>query len=237
MGLYSGGFKSQLKGKKILELGCGDCTNVAIMAALGAEVYGNDISQVSGEIISEINSRHKFDHHIQFVAGDFLSAVLEDNFFDIILGKAFVHHLTHEQELEFTKRISKYLKPSGLVRYFEPAVNSRLLDTIRWMIPVPGRPSKFQASKFAVWKENDPHPERDNSSDHYRDIGEKYFNEITIQPLGSLERFCRFIPFGLKRPLRRIAFKLEKCLPHSLNMFLARSQVVEYRFPRTTNER
>ena len=49
VGLYQDNFQNQLKGKKILELGCGDCTNAAVMAAFGAEVYANDISQKSGK--------------------------------------------------------------------------------------------------------------------------------------------------------------------------------------------
>ena len=48
VGLYQGDFQNQLKNKKVLELGCGDCTNAAVMAAFGAEVYANDISQKSG---------------------------------------------------------------------------------------------------------------------------------------------------------------------------------------------
>lgn len=44
VGLYKDGFRYELKGKRVLELGCGDCRNAAVMAALGAEVYANDIS-------------------------------------------------------------------------------------------------------------------------------------------------------------------------------------------------
>jgi len=50
VGMYSNNFKNRIKGKTILELGCGDCVNVAIMAALGAKVIANDISDQSGKI-------------------------------------------------------------------------------------------------------------------------------------------------------------------------------------------
>jgi 2-polyprenyl-3-methyl-5-hydroxy-6-metoxy-1,4-benzoquinol methylase len=55
VGLYHGDFRYKLKGKKVLELGCGDCTNLAIMAALGAKVWGNDISEKSDYIIEKLN--------------------------------------------------------------------------------------------------------------------------------------------------------------------------------------
>ncbi len=234
VGLYKGNFKQCLKGKKVLELGCGDCTNLAVMAALGAETYGNDISQKSGDIIEKLNAKHKFKYPITFIHGDFLESQLQDNYFDIVIGKAFVHHLTNQQEDQFTELIVRYLKPTGIVRYFEPAINSKLLDELRWLTPVPGRPSKLQKVKFQKWKENDPHPERDNSSEHYRYIGEKYFKEVKITPIGTIERFCRFIPSKWNRPLRRLSYKLEKLLPYSINLYLTRSHLVEYKYPKAT---
>lgn len=60
VGLYHNNFQVQLKGKKVLELGYGDCTNAAVMAALGAEVHANDISQYSGDIINKLNANYDF---------------------------------------------------------------------------------------------------------------------------------------------------------------------------------
>lgn len=232
VGLYHGNFKSKLKGKRILELGCGDCTNLAIMAALGAEVYGNDISQKSGLIIEKLNANFKFQYPIQFVEGDFLESNLNENQFDFVIGKAFIHHLTNIQELKFTEFIVKYLKPDGVVRYFEPAVNSKILDELRWLTPVPGRPSKLQKRKFEKWKKNDPHPIRDNSSGHYRSVGYKFFKEVKIVPIGTIERFCKFIPSKWNRPIRRLSYKIEKFIPYSINLYLTRSHLIEYKYPK-----
>lgn len=231
VGLYHGNFQDQLKGKKILELGCGDCTNAAVMAAYGAEVYANDISQKSGDIINELNENHKFEIEIKFIEGDFLKSKITKDFYDIVIGKAFVHHLTHEQEIDFTKKIVSILKPNGIVRYFEPAVNNKFLDYLRWLAPVPGRPSKIQWKKFKKWKANDPHPERDNSSKHYKKIGQEYFKETTIIPIGAIERFHRILPKKYSRKFRRFAFRFEKKLPKSLNLSLTRSHLIEYKKP------
>ncbi len=232
VGLYNGNFQNQLKGKKVLELGCGDCTNAAVMAALGAEVYANDISQKSGEIIKKLNANYKFESKIEFIEGDFLKSEITNDFYDIVIGKAFVHHLTHEQEIEFTEKIVSILKPNGIVRYFEPAVNNKFLDSLRWLTPVPGRPSKIQTKKFEKWKINDPHPERDNSSKHYEKIGKEYFKETKIVPIGSIERFHRILPKKYSRKFRRFAFRLEKKLPYSLNLSLTRSHLIEYKQPK-----
>lgn len=232
VGLYHGNFQNQLKGKKVLELGCGDCTNAAVMAAYGADVYANDISQNSGKIIKKLNESYNFEFKIKFIDGDFLKSEITNNFYDIIIGKAFVHHLTHEQEIEFTEKIVSLLKPNGIVRYFEPAVNNKFLDSLRWLTPVPGRPSKIQTKKFEKWKINDPHPERDNSSKHYEKIGEEYFEETKIVPIGSIERFHRILPKKYSRKFRRFAFRLEKKLPYSLNLSLTRSHLIEYKQPK-----
>jgi len=233
VGLYYGQFQNQLKGKIVLELGCGDCLNAAVMAKLGAKVYANDISQKSGKIIKELNSKCNFQFPLQFIEGDFLFAEVNHDYFDFVIGKAFVHHLTEEQELEFTKKIVTILKPNGVVRYFEPAVNSKFLDYLRWLTPVPGRPSIIQRNKFKNWKLNDPHPERDNSSKHYKIIGNEYFEYTKIVPIGAIERFCKLIPTSkYNRPLRRISYKVERLLPKSLNLLLTRSHLIEYKNPK-----
>lgn len=233
VGLYYNNFQEDLKGKKVLELGCGDCTNAAIMSALGAEVYANDISQKSGLIIDELNANYKFDAPIKFVNGDFLKSQLPDNYFDYVIGKAFVHHLTHEQEMQFAEKIIKILKPGGKVRFFEPAVNNKILDALRWIVPVTGRPSILQKDKFRKWKENDPYPIRDNSDKHYRDIGMDYYNDINIIPIGCIERFHRLLPRGkFNRRFRRFAFKAEKFLPLFIRLSFARSQLIIYSNPK-----
>ena len=84
VGLYQDNFQNQLKDKKILELGCGDCTNAAIMAAFGAKVYANDISQKSGEIIKKLNANYTFKSKIKFIKGDFLKSSMLFIFLNII---------------------------------------------------------------------------------------------------------------------------------------------------------
>ncbi|TBX67040.1 class I SAM-dependent methyltransferase [Flavobacterium silvisoli] len=233
VGMYYNNFDQDLKGKKVLELGCGDCLNAAIMSVLGAEVYANDISQVSGKIIDQLNENYNFERPIRFVHGNFLESDFPDNFFDIVVGKAFVHHLTKEQEVLFTEKIVKILKPDGLVRYFEPAINSKFLDQLRYMIPVSGRPSSLQRKKFKLWKEEDPHPDRDDSSKAYRTVGEKYFTKTEIICFGSIERYYRLLPYGdFARKFRRFAFKIERLLPKFINQTFSRSQLIIYQFPK-----
>lgn len=232
VGLYRDGFDQKLKGKRVLELGCGDCENAAIMSLLGAEVYGVDIAQTSGAIIEQLNAKFPFERPLHFIFGDFLEAEIPHDFFDIVVGKAFVHHLTPEQEVLFTEKIVSILKKDGIVRYFEPAVNSKILDQVRYLIPLRDRPSFLQREKFRAWKLSDPHPERDNSSAGYRKIGQKYFRETQIYCLGSIEKLHRLFPRNVNsKKFRQFAFRAETYLPQWIQSAFARSQTVEYRYP------
>jgi len=231
--MFRKGFRTQLRGKKVLELGCGDCRLVAIMAALGAEVTANDIAEKSGEIVAKINASGLLEKPIDFVQGDFLLADFPAATFDLVVGKAFVHHLTHKQEAAFYQKTAKLLKPDGEVRFVEPAVNSKLLDALRWMVPVPGRPSSLQTKKFAKWKANDPHPDRDNSSKHYKKQGLKFFKEVEIIPIGFLERFNRLFPRSKNnRSFRRKAYVWEAKFPMWMQQTFARAQTVVFRKPK-----
>ncbi len=231
-GLYQNNFREKIKGKKVLEMGCGDCTNAAVMAALGAEVYANDIASASGEIVRKLNENYSFKYPIIFVEGDFLENKLPSQSFDFVLGKAFLHHLILPKEELFIIETARLLKPNGEARFFEPAVNNKILDEIRWHIPVKGRPSKFSTKSFKVWKENDPHPDRSFSSKHFKKVGEKYFKRVDIISFGTLERFSRILSKSKFRvKYRRWAFKNEKYLPGFINNSFARSQTIIYRKP------
>lgn len=230
--MYYGNFREEIKGKKILELGCGNCFNAAIMASLGAQVYANDISDRSGEIIEAINKEADFEYPIQYYKGDFLKIENVPKDFDFVIGKAFLHHLTHEQEIEFLKKITQSLKKDGQARFVEPAVNNVFLDKLRWMVPVSGRPSSLQSKKFQAWLDKDPHPIRDNSGKHYKITGLQFFKNAEIYSVGAIGRLHRLFPDNdWNRKFRIFAFKVEKILPSFMQRQLARTQTIMYETP------
>lgn len=231
-GIYQYDLRNNLKGKKVLEMGAGDCLNAAVMAALGAEVYANDIASASGEIVNKLNKAYSFKCPITFIKGDFLNNELDSASFDLVIGKAFLHHLTLPVEVEFLKETARLLKENGEARFFEPAVNNRLVDSIRWHLPTKGRPSKFKKKAFAKWKLEDPHPDRTYSSKHFEKAGKPFFKNVEIIPVGTLERFGKLLPINKKQArFRQWAYKMERKLPRSLNLSLTRSQTIIYSQP------
>ncbi|NND95734.1 MAG: methyltransferase domain-containing protein [Pirellulaceae bacterium] len=233
-GLYQLGFADQLQGKRVLELGCGDGLNALIMTAKGAQVFAIDIANESKRIIDQAAAELGFgSDQIQPITGDFRKIDL-DQFapFDVVVGKAFLHHLTPEQEREYLAKAARLLTIDGQARFFEPAENSELIDKIRWMIPMGRRPSSLNREAFEKWSEHDPHPERSNSTKAYLDAARLYFHETTAIPIGSIERFHRLMPRGdFERKYRRWAHRMDRRMPSWIRSKFARSQTLIYRKP------
>ncbi len=232
VGTYYGDLKTQIAGATILEIGAGNCLNSLAMLKLGAEkVVAVDLAApeaVVTELAQELGLQSRFD----LVVGDFLQIPFALHSFDFVIGKAFLHHLTIEQEALYLEKIASLLKDTGEARFFELCTNSKLLTTLQYLIPVPGRPPKWRPQHYRAWRENDPEPIRDNSSNHYEAAGKKYFRYVEIVPLGGFERFHRLLPAGkMSRRFRRIAYKIERLLPFAVQRYIARSQIVIYRQP------
>jgi SAM-dependent methyltransferase len=231
--LYHGGFRHRLRGARVLELGAGNGLNALVMAALGAHVVATDISEVTPRLIIEAAERAGLSDRVEALAGDFATMDLAAESFDFVVGKAFLHHLTHEVEELYLRQAVRVLRATGEARFTEPAVNSRLLDELRWIVPVPGRPSRLARAAFARYKAADPHPDRDNSSRHFHAVGARYFTHVETVPLGALERLHRLLPNGdFNRAFRRAAFRAERMLPQAAQVTLAAGQLVVMRGPR-----
>jgi len=227
-GFYRDNFRDRLRGARILELGAGDGKNALLMVALGAEkVTAIEITNETERLIISAADELGFTERIEVRIGDFAVMDFEERSFDFVVGKALLHHLTHEVEDQYLQKVAKLLRLDGEARFFEPAINSQLLDQIRWIMPVRGRPSRLNKQAFAAWKAHDSHPERDNSTEHYRAVASRYFAQVEIKPIGGLERFHRILPGGnIQRHYREAALKAEHLLPMGIQSFIARSQTI-----------
>ncbi len=232
-GIYKDDFRKRLGGARVLDLGAGTGLNALIMAALGATVYAIDVAAASPRIIDSASRELGFSKRVKSVEGDFLKIHFPADSFDLVVGKAFLHHLSHELEDRYLRKIAKILCENGEARFFEPAVNSKLLDDIRWLIPVPGRPSKLRRKDFAAWKASDVHPQRNNSSSHFEQIGRKYFSEVTIIPMGGFTRIHRILPSRWSgATMKRLTLSFDRLLPRKVRSVIARSQSIIYSRPK-----
>ena len=235
--LYVDKFADRLSSARVLDLGSGDGIGTLIMASFGARVLAVDIAPSSGSLIREAAKRLDIADRIDTETCDILDLVLPTKSFDFVVGKGFLHHLTHDQEEYCLEQCARWLKTSGEARFSETAENNRLIDQLRWYIPLPGRPSCLDRAAFRAYKAINPsHPPRNNSSKHFRQVCSRFFEQVTVIPAGGVERFHRLLPPNsrLEISYRVLAGRIENVLPYRIHMSVARGQSLILRRPITS---
>jgi SAM-dependent methyltransferase len=125
-----------VRGKRALELGCGDGSNAVLLALKGADVVGIDISPRAIEIARRRAVIHGVADHVEFRAEP-LESYLEGAHgqFDVIYGFAVLHHLLPvlDQVMASLKRLSR----DGTCFVFsEPVSLAKWLRRLRLALPV-----------------------------------------------------------------------------------------------------
>lgn len=126
-------YVSDLRGKTILDYGCGRGHAGLDYLAQGAHVYGIDISP---PYIDECNKLAKAvvtdEGSYDFKVMDAHKLDFNDNTFDIVAGNGILHHLdAHTALLE----IHRVLRPGGRVILQEPLADNPLLKIFRLLTP------------------------------------------------------------------------------------------------------
>lgn len=100
-------FDDLLKGKNILEIGCGPGRDARLLTDRGYHVTGLDLSEKLVEI-----ARSRVPE-AAFLVADMLTLPFEDNSFDGIWSAATLHHLTIEDMKVAIKEMYRVLKNGG----------------------------------------------------------------------------------------------------------------------------
>ena len=94
------------EGLEILDVGCAQGTLALMLAERGHKVWAMDIRQ---QFLDYAAARHE-KGEVQFICGNAMEIDL-DKQFDFIFANQLVEHLVYP--VEFTERLSKWLKPGG----------------------------------------------------------------------------------------------------------------------------
>lgn len=120
-----------VRGKTILEYGCGDGENTVVLANRGARIIALDIS---AELLGVAQQRLEVNncHDVDLLIGSAHSLPLPDESVDVIFGMAILHHL----ELDLAAReVCRVLKKGGRAIFEEPTRNSKLVARLRAVFP------------------------------------------------------------------------------------------------------
>jgi SAM-dependent methyltransferase len=123
-----------LKGKRVLEVGCGDGITSVELAYCGALVTGIDISPVSIAVARRRAELQGVDLECR-VENVVDVESIGDGLYDIVWCDAVLHHLVDSLEAVM-KKIHRALKPGGLVIANEPVAYAPWLKAFRDRVPV-----------------------------------------------------------------------------------------------------
>jgi SAM-dependent methyltransferase len=129
-----------VRGKTVLEFGCGDGLNTVILSTRGAKVIAFDIS---AELVDLARKRLEANgcDGVELLLGSAHTLPLPDESVDVIFGMAILHHL----DLELASReVRRVLKKGGRGIFEEPVRNSKVLAWVRQFFPMQADVSPFE---------------------------------------------------------------------------------------------
>lgn len=121
-----------VRGKRIVDFGCGSGGNSVLLANRGAHVMGIDIS---ADLVGIARRRMAVNGRAD--GADFLVASahdlpLPDGSIDVVFGIAILHHLDLRQ---VSREVHRILRPGGRAIFQEPVRNSPLVRFLRSLVP------------------------------------------------------------------------------------------------------
>jgi 2-polyprenyl-3-methyl-5-hydroxy-6-metoxy-1,4-benzoquinol methylase len=124
-----------LRGKQVLDVGCGDGTNSVLMAKYGAQVTGVDISPGSIELCKQRAQLDGVESQTRFLCSPMETVSLPEESFDIIWGDGILHHLIPELDTVM-HQLMRWAKPGALFVFSEPVSLTPWLRKLRKGVPI-----------------------------------------------------------------------------------------------------
>jgi ubiquinone/menaquinone biosynthesis C-methylase UbiE len=126
-------FRQDVNNLRILDYGCGDgWLSIDLVKAGAAEVYGIDISTKLIEKAHDLAKKKGFIKNIHFMKMPGENLTFSDNYFDLCLGSAILHHTDLDLAI---KNIFRVLKPGGKAIFIEPMNQNIFLKIWRLITP------------------------------------------------------------------------------------------------------
>lgn len=167
-----------LKGKRILDIGCGSGDTSLVLAAHGARVLGIDISPKAIESARRRAGKHKFSNLLEFACAPLEKFVeSRQERYDIICGNAILHHLLPVLG-DFLSQAKKLAHPNTQFVFMEPVATSPFLRKVRMMLPIKSdatpdeRPLNLDDLRIIT--------------DHFPNLQIRYFNTATRVAMPAL---------------------------------------------------
>lgn len=129
-------FLGDVAGLHVLDYGCGLGMTTTLLARSGAQVSAFDLSPMSISVARERARVNGVADRVKLTvaAGEHLPYASES--FDVVFGKAILHHLNVELG---RRELYRVLKPGGKAVFVEPMGMNPLLNFVRAYVPYPNK--------------------------------------------------------------------------------------------------
>lgn len=121
-----------VRGRRVVDFGCGSGANSVHLALRGAALTGVDISESLIALARQRLAVNDVEPTARFVVGSAHDLPFRSGSVDVVFGIAILHHLDLHA---VAREVHRILKPGGRAIFQEPVRNSRLLHAIRQLIP------------------------------------------------------------------------------------------------------
>lgn len=118
-----------VRGRRMLDFGCGAGHAAVYLALMGAEVWGFDLAPIGVQRAQQLAARYGVSAQARFECMDAATLTYPADYFDIVLGIGVLHHvIKYPQVAENTVRI---LKPGGRAYFVETLWDNPLINLAR----------------------------------------------------------------------------------------------------------
>lgn len=127
-------FVGDLHGRRVLEYGCGLGHLSVLLARSGAQVSGFDLSPRSVTVARDRALQNGVADRIELTVAPGEKLPYDDESFDVVVGKAILHHLDVERGWPELVRV---VRPGGKAVFVEPMGMNPILNLVRDRVPYP----------------------------------------------------------------------------------------------------
>ena len=125
-----------IRGKRLLDVGCGFGENSLLFARWGAHVTGVDVSGASLAVARQRAEKFGLIDRVSFVESPVELMDATSRSYDIVWCAAFLHHVLDRLD-EVCTLLRKLVAPQGFVLFSEPVRLSRAVKVLRKLMPIP----------------------------------------------------------------------------------------------------
>lgn len=208
-----------IKGKRVLEYGCGQGRLSVLMAKRGALVTSLDLGPDLVRLAAKVAKLNGVS--VEYVVGDISQPHFPPDSFDVVVGDSILHHLTVKGAQMAIAQAHKVLRPGWSAYFLEPVENSPTFEYLQNLVPIKGyRPSILQKK---AWQEFLARADDRSMSDNELIEAKGKFLRVDLTHIGLTVRLARLFK-PLERPLEALDSQLMKT---SLKRF-AQNVIIRY---------